>query len=255
MNIGTRIAKLRTQKGISQTELGELLGTTKQTIYKYETGLVTNIPLDKIERIADVFEVSPAYLMGWDAPQKAPSIPNEAKKIAEDYLTLDYWGKRVVRSVIDEEKARCEDEARFLKETAPPEEEPEVINLFLEPSAAGIPAPVAGRDFEPYEVQPEDPKGAAYAVRIQGDSMEPYFPDGSIVFVNHDILRDGEVGIFCVDGGTVCKQYHKDGGIVYLFSLNRDRADADVVFFPDGNRTLVCQGRVMTRQRFPVPGT
>ena len=35
MNIGARIAELRARKGISQTELGELLGTTKQTVYKY----------------------------------------------------------------------------------------------------------------------------------------------------------------------------------------------------------------------------
>lgn len=35
----------------------------------------------------------------------------EAKKVAEDYLSLDRWGKQVVRSVIDGEKARCEAEA------------------------------------------------------------------------------------------------------------------------------------------------
>lgn len=59
MSIGARIAELRAKNGISQTELAELLGTTKQTIYKYETGLVTNIPLEKIERIAEVLGISP----------------------------------------------------------------------------------------------------------------------------------------------------------------------------------------------------
>lgn len=38
------------------------------------------------------------------------------------------------------------------------------------------------------------------------------------------------MGIFCVDGDIFCKQYYKDpAGTVYLFSLNRARADADVV--------------------------
>ena len=119
MSIGARIAELRAKNGISQTELAELLGTTKQTIYKYETGLVTNIPLEKIERIAEVLGISPSSLMGWDAPSKgASSIPNEAQKVAKDYLALDHWGKRVVRSVIEEEKARCKAEvgkAAFLK--------------------------------------------------------------------------------------------------------------------------------------------
>lgn len=186
------------------------------------------------------------------ALKKAPSMPDEAKKVAEDYLSLDHWGRRVVRSVIDEEKARCEDETRFLQDAAP-KEEPKVIPLYTSPAAAGYASPVFGQDYEPYTLGPEDPKGAEFAVRLQGDSMEPDFPDGSIVFCNRDPLADGDVGVFYVDGGSVCKQYHKDGPAVYLFSLNRARADADVVLPPGGNRSFVCQGRVITRRRFPIP--
>ena len=70
-------------------------------------------------------------------------------------------------------------------------------------------------------------------MRIQGDSMEPYIHDGSVVYVNHDPLRAGDVGIFCVDGDMLCKQYYRDPlGVVYLFSLNRRRADADVILPP-----------------------
>ena len=47
-------------------------------------------------------------------------------------------------------------------------------------------------------------------MRIQGDSMEPYIHDGSVVYVNHDPLRAGDVGIFCVDGDMLCKQYYRD---------------------------------------------
>ena len=51
-----------------------------------------------------------------------------------------------------------------------------------------------------------------------------------MVYVNHDPLQSGDVGIFCVDGDMLCKQYYRDPlGMVYLFSLNRARADADVV--------------------------
>ena len=34
-------------------------------MYKYENGIVTNIPMDKIETMAKLFSVTPAYLMGW----------------------------------------------------------------------------------------------------------------------------------------------------------------------------------------------
>lgn len=83
--------------------------------------------------------------------------------------------------------------------------------------------------------------------------MEPYIADGSIAYVNHDPLRSGDVGIFCVDGDMLCKQYHRDAlGIVYLFSLNRARSDADVILTPGSGRSITCFGRVMLRN-LPLP--
>ena len=67
-----------------------------------------------------------------------------------------------------------------------------------------------------------------------------------VVYVNHDPLRPGDVGIFCVDGDMLCKQYYRDPmGTVYLFSLNRRRSDADQVFTAGSGRSLTCFGRVM----------
>lgn len=185
--------------------------------------------------------------------KKAPSVSDEAMRMAHDYDKLDSWGRQAVRDLTDTELARMEDEARFMNSAAM-EDEPKVINLYAEPAAAGIAVPTMGVDFELYALKPDDPQGAAFAVRLQGDSMEPYFPDGSIVFVNHDAMVNGDIGIFCVDSGTVCKQYYRDPlGVVYLFSLNRNRSDADVVIPPSSNRTLICQGRVITKRHFPIP--
>lgn len=63
--VGDRIRQIRELCGLSQVELAEAIGTTKQNLYKYENNIITNIPSDKIERIAAVCRVSPAYLMGW----------------------------------------------------------------------------------------------------------------------------------------------------------------------------------------------
>ena len=71
MNIGERIRTLRKAGGMTQSELAELLNTTKQNIFKYENGLVTNIPSDKIEKMAEIFGVSPAKLMGWDDKEQS----------------------------------------------------------------------------------------------------------------------------------------------------------------------------------------
>lgn len=65
MTLGERIKKARTARGLTQEKLGELCGTTKQAIFKYEAGIVTNIPTDRLERIAEVLNTTPAELMGW----------------------------------------------------------------------------------------------------------------------------------------------------------------------------------------------
>ena len=113
-----------------------------------------------------------------------------------------------------------------------------------------------GQACEPYEFKPDDPQGAAYAIRVQGDSMEQDFPDGSIAFVNHDEMRDGDIGVFCVDGATVIKQWHYDRvlGMTYLFSLNRKRENCDVLITRSSGRSLVWQGRVITTRRYELPG-
>ena len=138
-------------------------------------------------------------------------------------------------------------------EQSRPAEEVRQIPLYSSPAAAGYAAPVFGEDFDYIPVQGDVPAGAEFAVRIQGDSMTPLIPDGSVVYVNRDPIQSGDVGIFCVDGGMLCKQYYRDPvGTVYLFSLNRRRADADVVLTASSGQTLVSFGRVMIHRQ-PLP--
>ena len=73
----------------------------------------------------------------------------------------------------------------------------------------GLYGPGVREDYELLPVQGEVPVGAELAVRIAGDSMEPYIRTESVVYVNHDPLRSGDVGIFCVDGDMLCKQYYQ----------------------------------------------
>ena len=65
MSIGSRIRKRRKELGLTQTELANRLHTTKQTIYKYENEIVTNLPSDRIEQLAKALDTTPQFLMGW----------------------------------------------------------------------------------------------------------------------------------------------------------------------------------------------
>lgn len=73
MTMGERVRTAREAARLTQEDLGKLCGTTKQTIYKYEIGKVTNIPLDRIEAISSALGVTPAYLAGWD---ESPAVPD-----------------------------------------------------------------------------------------------------------------------------------------------------------------------------------
>lgn len=84
MTVGERIQLLRKKSGISQIDFATRINVSKQTLYKYENNLITNIPSDKIEAIASLCHVSPAYLMGWEEVEFLSS--NSSYKKAEEKL-------------------------------------------------------------------------------------------------------------------------------------------------------------------------
>lgn len=83
-SIGSRIRLAREALDITQEQLGKLCGTTKQTIFKYECGIVSNIPLDRLEALAHHLQTTPAYLLGWTDNKEAASLyisANTAERI------------------------------------------------------------------------------------------------------------------------------------------------------------------------------
>ena len=254
MEFGERLRMFREKAGLTQEELAERVGVAKSTITGYEKGNRSpDIP--KIKKLAWALGITGDELLDTGMQnKKTPAISDGGMQIAKDYDVLDRWGKELVRSVVTQEVERCEYEREFYDKFEEPEEEEKVVNLFDEGAAAGLALGLVGQGSRPYVLGPDDPRGASYAIRVSGDSMEPDFPDGSIAFVNHDEMRDGDIGVFCLDGATLIKQYHYDGmmGITYLFS--RKRADADQVITANSGRSLVWQGRVITKKRYRVPG-
>lgn len=65
MTVGERLKQLREQLDMSQVDFATKINVSKQTLYKYENNIITNIPSDKIESAARICNVSPAYIMGW----------------------------------------------------------------------------------------------------------------------------------------------------------------------------------------------
>lgn len=64
--IGQRIKMLRKKKGLSQTELAQMLGKSLRTVQKYETGEI-EVSISVINQIAEILETSSTYLFGYES--------------------------------------------------------------------------------------------------------------------------------------------------------------------------------------------
>lgn len=248
MSFGERLRERREQLNMSRRELADALGVSVSAIGNYETGV--SAPKEEVLlRLFDCLQADPNTLYRDHFRDGKNVMTHDEQELLDRYRSLSSVGRDTIRSVMS---ALCA--YRDEMEMAHPLVEERRIPLYCSPAAAGFAAPVFGEDFDYISVSGDVPPAAEFAVRIQGDSMSPWIADGSVVYVNRDPLQIGDVGIFCVDGGMLCKQYYRDPlGTVYLFSLNRARADADVVLTADSGQTLISFGRVMMH-RLPLPG-
>lgn len=65
--LGARIHQKRKEMGMSLEELGDKLGVSRQCVSKWESNGVKNIDRDYIAKMAQIFHVSPAWLMGFES--------------------------------------------------------------------------------------------------------------------------------------------------------------------------------------------
>ena len=114
-SIGERIKELRMISGLSQEELGNRVGVQRAAINKYEKGIVENIPIKTIEKIAMVFDVSPTYIVGWNGENSNPLAAEvkviqgvkvfygvDAVELLEAYTSLSKEGKKRVCTYADD---------------------------------------------------------------------------------------------------------------------------------------------------------
>lgn len=84
---GERIREMRLRQRLTLDDVAKYLNVNRQAIYKYEHGIVTNIPLENLEKMAELFCTSPGYLAGWSdaAPSSASAVSStpEARIISE----------------------------------------------------------------------------------------------------------------------------------------------------------------------------
>ncbi len=64
--LGDTLKKIRKEKGLTLEALATMVGTSRQTIHRYESGIITNVPHKMVSDLARALGTSPATLMGWE---------------------------------------------------------------------------------------------------------------------------------------------------------------------------------------------
>ena len=251
MTLTEKLDILMERRGISRGELAAGSGVPYNTIVGFYTKGYKNSKLQNLRKLAEYFGVSLDRLCddsleledGEDAGGEVPGAGAMKK-----YSGLSGRSREIVDRLIDG--------LWDLESPEEPEREKVVyIREYVTPAAAGYASPAEGEDYVLVPRGEDVPAAADFAVRIAGDSMEPYIADGSRVYVSRmSGLAPGDVGIFFVDGDMKCKQYCEDSeGNIYLFSANRARCDADVIVSAGSGLTVVCFGKVLLGERIPLP--
>ena len=238
---------LMRRSGEKQVDVARLLGVSKAAVSAYVRG--DQMPrMDKIETLARHYGVPRAALLSEPEEGAAPAVSPEHPAIVI-YDSLNDAGKREYirygRFLTGQPAYRVPEAQRRV----------EYLKHYLVPAAAGYASPIEGEDYENIPLDPAAPVGADFCITVRGDSMEPFIPDGSLVYVRRGApLQEFEVGIFFVDGDVFCKQWCVDyAGTLHLLSANPVRQDANISIPRDAGRSCICFGKVLLDHRLPQP--
>jgi transcriptional regulator len=196
--IKDRIVSLRNEKNITQSQLAEELNISPSAIGMYEQGR-RKPSYELLEEICDYFNVDMDYLMG----------RSDIKNRYQAGLKYDWEDKKQEDSNIDMKTVNTD--------------------YIMIPLYESISAGYGASNSEFIEMIPVfglKKNGTTYfAVKVEGDSMEPKIPNGSTIIIKKDIqIENGEIGAFNLNDENFVKQKKvvKDRLILHSFNLAYD---------------------------------
>lgn len=241
MNIlGSSIKEVRKSKKLTQKKLAELTGFKQNTISNHENG---NRQLDEkdIRIYAQALEVSPQYLFDLAKPSSIEIIPTTSPiQTIYDELEPPRQGKVLNYAKRQLKEQKNEEETKI-------NEVSEVISLY-QVEVVSETAAASGfnygfgyddTDREIIEVD-EQPPHHDIATKVSGDSMQPDYQDGDILYLVDKGLTtyNGDLAVIAYGDRSYFKKIYTENGRLRLVSLN-DKYEDIILDFPPAEDTHI----------------
>ena len=247
MELGELITIYRKQANLTIDELSEKANVPKGTLNKIIAGTTKAPTLDNIKALAralgrtlDDFDDTHK-----EGNKKSALSDDRTLEFATKFFKLDKHGREIVEFVINNESERMKNEAEdvtdIISATLPMwtinDLETITLPLLLQSRSAGNGDFADDESAEDKAAYLSDiTRRADYLIKVNGESMEPDYPDGCIVAVRlQEDVKLGEVGVFVSSGDS----YIKRRGVDSLESINTEYPDVIPM-----NGT-VCRGLVL----------
>ena len=229
--IGENIKQYRLQNAWTQQELGTKIGISKNAIGNYEKGF-RSPKKDTMFDLANAFNISIDDL--FPPIQKDSSSPTSSIQTIYDELNpprqvkvLNY-AKRQLNEQKNEEETKGNEVSEAIQLYS--------YDYYDHPASAGTGQYLNDVRVERIEL-PVD-IDADFVIPIKGDSMEPDYQDGDLVFIQTSVgLNDGVIGVFNYNGDAYIKQLVIDEDQAYLHSLNPAYKDMSIT--PDTDFRII----------------
>lgn len=239
MELKDKIRNLRAEQHKTLEYIAKIVGVSKSTVRKWESGDIANMRRDKIAKLASALDTTPEYLMGWEIGnnirylRKSHGMSQEQLSDAlgyKSYTTIQKWESGVSEPPLKIAHAIADifhvdiDDLTKSDLSAPSHPLPGAFDVpatrripLLGRIAAGLPL-YAEENIEGY-IWTDKNHGAEYfGLRVSGDSMNAAgIKDGDIVVVRkQEELQPNEIGVILVDDGATIKRMQRKGSLVIL---------------------------------------
>lgn len=251
--IGNQIKLFRKSSGFTQDELAQKLNTTKQTISRYEKG-ERKANQDMLFSLCDILGVSiddffPSISNNSATPTASPDLLTQ--QITDKVVQLTPDNKKIVLRTSEEllksQDANGEIYTEQNEEETKINEVSEVISLY-QVEVVSETAAASGfnygfgyddTDRETIEVD-EQPPRHDIATKVSGDSMQPDYQDGDILYLVDKGLTtyNGDLAVIAYGDRSYFKKIYTENGRLRLVSLN-DKYEDIILDFPPAEDTHI----------------